>query len=171
MNGSMVAVQIVGLLVMLGVPALYLLRARAKAKEQGSYQPSLDALEQGFLQTRLSGESTPVCVVAFHRTAMKLKPVVVGVTSHRVLVAKGVDFLAFPYDDEGEHLPAAQKTQQGRGFFDCSHDDSEGYCPTVKQAPFTGQVWWMYPALAGFPQQKANLREFSRRFYFQWFYD
>jgi hypothetical protein len=29
----------------------------------------------------------------------------------------------------------------------------------------------MYPFLSGFPDQKANLKELSRRFYFQWFYE
>ena len=82
---------------------------------------------------------------------------------------------AFPYDYEGEHLPSAQKKAQGRGFFDWFHlsfdDGSKGYAPKVKAPPFAGEQWRMYPTNAAYPEQQANLREFSRRFYFQWFYD
>ena len=82
---------------------------------------------------------------------------------------------AYPYDDEGEHLPVQQKDQQGRGFFHWSHgsfkDGTRGYSPTVKQhAPYVGEEWRMYTQVAGFDAQGGNLKEFSRRFYFQWFY-
>lgn len=168
--------QVAILILFLGVVGFFVLRGMSKMKTLGgSVQPGLDALSAGFLQSRSPDESEPVCVVAFH-CASTAQQVTVGVTNKRILVVKGsAPLLSFPYDEQGEHLPSAQKKAQGRGFFEWSHgtfkDGSTGYSPTVKPPPFAGEEWRMYPTIQGFPQQTANLREFSNRFYFQWFYD
>ena len=160
-----------------GFGFFYFKRSSGRGSALGSVTPGLDALRAGFLQTRAPDEPDPVCVVAFHYSTLKVEQVTIGVTDRRILVIKGAGTMhTFPYDDEGEHLPSAQKQQQRRGFFDWRHgsfgDGTKGYKPIVKDhPPFTGEEWRMYPTLDGFPEQKANLREFSRRFYFQWFYD
>lgn len=168
---------VVVLLFAIGFGFFYLKRSSGKAAALGSVRPGVDALRASFLQTRAADEAEPVCVVAFHYSALKVEQVTVGVTDRRILVLKGAGAVqAFAYDREGEFLPSAQKQQQRRGFFTWSHgtfkDGSKGYSPTVKDhPPFRGEEWRMYPTLDGFPEQKANLKEFSRRFYFQWFYD
>jgi hypothetical protein len=168
--------QILGIVLILALTAFLYKRSLRKASALGSVQPGLDALHAGFQQTRTPDESEPVCVVAFHYAPLSVAQVTVGVTNRRVLVQKGPGPMhAFPYDDEGEHLPSAEKKQQKRGFFEWSHgpfgDGSKGYSPTVKNfPPFAGQQWRMYPTLAGYPEQTANLKTFANRFYFQWFY-
>jgi len=161
----------------LGFGFFYFKRSAGKGSAFGSVTPGLDALRAGFLQGRAADEPEPVCVVAFHYSMLKVEQVTIGVTDRRILVIKGAGAMhAFPYDNEGEHLPSSQKQQQRRGFFDWRHgsfgDGTKGYKPIVKDyPPFTGEEWRMYPTLDAFPEQKANLREFSRRFHFQWFYD
>ena len=159
------------ILVFLGLVGFFTMRS-LKRKMPGSVQPGLDALRSAFMQSRAPDESDPVCVVAFHYSMMSVAQVTVGVTNRRVLVVKATGPLhSFAYDHEGEHLPSAQKTKEHRGFFQWSHGAS-GYSPTVKNhPPFAGEEWLMVPVVQGFPEQKANLREFSSRFYFQWFYD
>lgn len=171
MDASRLIPQIVVILVFLGVVAFFTMRS-LKRKTPGSVQPGLDALRAGFMQSRAPDESDPVCVVAFQYSMMSVAQVTVGVTNRRVLVVKGTGHLhSFAYDHEGEHLPSAQKTKEQRGFFQWSHGPS-GYTPTVKHhPPFAGEEWLMVPVVQGFPEQKANLREFASRFYFQWFYD
>ena len=171
MDLSRLIPQVVVILVFLGVVGFFTMRS-LKRKPVGSVQPGLAALWAGFTQSRAPDESEPVCVVAFHYSMMSAVQVTVGVTNRRVLVVKGVGPVhSFPYDHEGEHLPSTQKKSQQRGFFDWSHGAS-GYTPTVKgHAPFAGEEWLMVPTIDGFPSQKANLREFANRFYFQWFYD
>ena len=171
MNAQQFLPQIVAMLLFLGVVGFFTVRS-LKRKTPSSVQPGVDALRAGFAQSRSPDESEPVCVVAFHYGMMSVVQVTVGVTDRRVLVVKGTGpTQSFAYDDEGEHLPSAQKTKEQRGFFHWSHGSS-GYTPTVKRhPPFEGEEWLMVPVVQGFPEQKANLREFSRRFYFQWFYD
>lgn len=177
MPASSSVAQLIVLLLFLGVGAFLFLRSRSKMSELGSCQPGLGALRSGFAQSRAAGETEPVCVVAYHRTSLSLEQVTVGVTNQRVLVVKGSGALhAFPYDDEGEHLPADEKKKQGRGFFEWSHgsfkDGSKGYSPVVKNyPPFAGEEWRMYPTLQGYPEQAASLKVFARRFHFKWFYD
>jgi hypothetical protein len=177
MPASTLIPQLIGLALFLGVGVFLFLRSRSKLTELGSCQPGLDVLRAGFAQSRAADETEPVCVVAYHRTALSMEQVTVGVTNQRVLVVKGGGGLhAFPYDDEGEHLPADEKKQQGRGFFEWSHgsfrDGTKGYSPTVKNhPPFAGEEWRMYPTLQGYPEQAASLKVFARRFYFKWFYD
>jgi hypothetical protein len=170
--------QLVVMVLLAGAFALfYVKRSSAKAAGFGSVQPGLDALRASFMQTRAPGEQEPLCVVALHFSMLKAEQVTVGVTDRRILVIKGAGAMhAFPYDSEGEHLPEAQKQQQQRGFFNWKHgtlkDGSNAYCPTVKNhPPFSGEEWRMYPTIEGFPEQKANLKAFSDRFYFRWFYD
>lgn len=171
MDPSRLIGQIVVIVLFLGIVAFFTMRS-LKRKLPGSVQPGLAALSRGFQESRTPDESDPVCVVAWHYAMMSVEQVTVGVTNRRVLVVKGAGPLhAFAYDDEGEHLPSAQKTKEGRGFFRWSHGPN-GYCPTVnRHPPFAGEEWLMTPHAEGFPQQKANLREFANRFYFQWFYD
>src|SRR4051812_9409483 len=166
--------QVLGLLILVGVGGF--LFVRRKPKPAGPVQPGLDALRAAFAQSRSADESEPVCVVAFHHSMRNVAQVTVGVTDRRILVLKGQGTLhSFPYDDAGEHLPEKQKMALQRGFFHWRHGRFHGttaYCPTVKQhAPFAGEEWRMPPMVPGFADQTANLKEFSRRFYFQWFYD
>lgn len=163
--------RVIVIVAALGAIAAYLLRTIGRRNALASVQSGLGALTAGFARTRAPGEHDPICVVAVHYTLFGAEPVVVGVTNLRVLVVKGRgEMSAFPYDDEGEHLPLAEKSRLGRGFFNWRHDD-KGYWPKVKPAPFTGQTWFMPPTVPGFPAQLGNLREFADRFYFQWFYD
>ena len=168
--------QVFGLLIVVGIGGFLLLRWMRTRKPIGPVQPGLDALRTAFAQSRSPDESEPVCVVAFHHSAMNIAQVTVGVTDRRILVKKGDGTVhSFPYDVAGEHLGVKEKTAQQRGFFHWKHGSFGGrtaYCPTVKQhAPFAGEQWRMPPMVPGFAQQTANLKEFSRRFYFQWFYD
>jgi hypothetical protein len=169
--------QIFVIVLFVGVVAFFVSRSLGRAKKLGSVQPGLDALRAGFMQSRSPDEREPVCVVAYHYSMMSVEQVTVGVTDRRILVVKGTGPMhAFAYDDEGEHLPSSQKKKERRGFFDWSHGDfqdgTRGYSPTVKRhPPFAGEEWRMYPTIEGFQEQKANLREYARRFYFQWFYD
>ncbi len=177
----MQAPQIIMIVAFLAVVGFFAIRSIRGAKSGGlgggSVQPGLDLLRASFAQDRAPNETEPVCVVAFHYSMTSYTQVTVGVTNLRILVVKGPGPMrSFPYDAEGEHLGSTEKTRQQRGFFEWSHGDfkdgSRGYSPTVKRhPPFEGEEWRMYPTLEGFPEQKANLREFSRLFYFQWFYD
>lgn len=173
---EMLIPQLVFVALVIGAVVFFTMRAKGKAKAMGSVQPGLDLVRAGFAASRTPDESEPVCVVAFHYAMMSATQVTVGVTSKRILVVKGEGPMqAFAYDAEGEHLPSKQKSEQKRGFFRWSHgsfnDGSKGYSPTVNHhPPFTGEEWRMYPTIAGFPEQTANLKEFSRLFYFQWFY-
>lgn len=159
-------------LLILGAIAVWWLRSSSKKQALAAVPSVLDALRAGFTQTRAAGESEPVCVVAFGRSTFGTAAIACGVTDRRVLVAKASAALqSFAYDDAGEHLPAAQKQREQRGFFHWKHAP-DGYCPIVTQhGPFRGQEWLMPLFVQGFPNQKPNLREFSRRFYFRWFYD
>lgn len=171
MDVGQVVGQIVVILVFLGVVGFFTVRSIKRKTGITTVEPGLQALWAGFNPTRAPDESEPVCVVAFHYSMMSVAQVTVGVTNRRVLVVKGPGPMqAFPYDQEGEHMGQAQKTKEGRGFFRWSHGP-KGYTPTVKQPPFAGEEWLMLPDVQGFPQQRANLREFANRFYFQWFYD
>lgn len=170
--------QIIAMVVFLGIVVFFVVRSQkgGAAAALASVQTGVDALRAQFAQTKTEGETDPVIVVAYHYAMMSATQVTVGVTDRRVLVVKGTaPMQSFPYDNEGEHLPSKQKKAEKRGFFDWSHgtfnDGSKGYSPTVKQAPYAGEEWRMYPELPGFPEQTANLKEFSRRFYFQWFYN
>jgi hypothetical protein len=177
MDPSVIVLQVVGLLVFAAV--FFLLRKRSRAMLEAlssGVQPGLSALREGFTRSRTPGESEPVCVVAFHRTLLNAEQVTIGVTNQRVLVVKGAGFHAFPYDYAAEHLPAEEKDKLGRGFFHWVHNVTKSgagwYCPRVKQfPPFSGQEWIMYPTLEAYPEQTAALREFSRLFYFRWFYN
>ncbi len=169
--------QVLGLLILVGLGAFLFVRSTRKPTATGPVQPGLDALRSAFAQSRSPDENEPVCVVAFHHSIRNVAQVTVGVTDRRILVVKGHGTVhSFPYDDEGEHLPVQQKMALQRGFFHWKHGRVTGgttaYCPTVKQhAPFAGEQWRMPPMVQGFPEQTANLKEFSRRFYFQWFYN
>jgi hypothetical protein len=62
-------------------------------------------------------------------------------------------------------------SREKRGFFHWTHGPN-GYAPRVHApSPFTGEEWRMTRFVQGFPQQEPNLKEFSRRFYFRWFYN
>jgi hypothetical protein len=163
--------RVVIIVVVVGGGLMYALRALGRRNVLGAVQPGLDALRAGFLQTRGPNEEEPVCVVGIHHTAFGAEQVTVGVTNHRILVVKGRGRMcAFPYDYEGEHLGVSEKTRQQRGFFNWRHGSS-GYSPVVKNhPPFSGESWLLPPRVPAFPQQWQNLREFSNRFYFEWFY-
>jgi hypothetical protein len=169
--------QIVAIVLLVAVAGFFASRSLTRAKKLGSVQPGLDTLRASYALSRARDESDPVCVIAYRYSMLSVEQVTVGLTDRRILVVKGTGPLhTFAYDEEGEHLPVAQKNKERRGFFHWSHgafnDGSTGYSPTVKRhPPFEGEEWRMYPTQQGFPDQKANLREFSRRFHFQWFYD
>lgn len=171
--------QIIMMVVFLGVVVFFVVRSKGMAAKGAAaldFRPSLAALRAGAAANREPGESEPVCVVAYHYSGFSAQPVVVGVTERHIFVVKGTSpMMTFPYDYEGEHYSSKEKTKQRKGFFDWSHGDcddgTKGYSPKVKVAPFAGEEWRMYPTMEGFPEQKDNLREFSDRFYFQWFYD
>jgi hypothetical protein len=169
--------QLVFVALVIVAVVFFTVRAKRKGASMGNVQSGVDAVRAGFAASRAPDETDPVCVVAYHYGAMSATQVTVGVTNRRVLVVKGGSPMqSFPYDAEGEHLPSKEKTANKRGFFRWSHgtfpDGSKGYSPTVNNyPPFTNEEWRMYPELPGFPEQTANLKEFSRLFYFQWFYN
>jgi hypothetical protein len=122
---------------------------------------------EAFETSRLRNEEEPVCVMAYHNHIS----ILVGVTDLRVLVQKeNGPMVGFDYDDEGEHLPSAEKNKQKRGYFRWSHQKGIGYTPTVVNGPFAGEEWVMPLQVPGFAAQKSGLEEFSSRFYFAWFY-
>lgn len=164
--------RVVVSLVILGGLLVWWLRSSSKKRALQAVPAVLDALRAGFAQTRSGDESEPVCVVAFQRSFLGMAAIASGVTNRRVLVVKGTDALqSAAYDYDGEHLPAERKDREQRGFFHWKHSP-EGYCPTVtSRGPFYGEQWLMPLFVQGFPQQKPGLREFSKRFYFRWFYD
>jgi hypothetical protein len=158
-------IGMIGFFIVLAI-AVYL-SYRKTAKSQKSPGELVQALEQQFQKIKESGETEPVAVIGYH----KGRPLIVGVNDRRVLVLKGDGALhQAPYDDEGEHLPAAEKDKQRRGYFDWAHEDGAGYYPRVKAGPFKGQEFLLPVEVAGYPQQRDNLHEFASRFYFAWFY-
>ena len=134
--------------------------------------PGVNALYLAFMYMRAPGASLTRCV--WWLSIPLVSPVSRSLSCHRSSHsgdqgrASSSSSLTIT---RGEHLPSAQKESQQRGFFHWKHSKA-GYCPVVKNFPrFAGQEWEMQPVVAGFPQQTANLKEFSRRFHFQWFYN
>lgn len=162
--------------------ALYAFYAMRKVKADGAKQMQLvpvgvERLHAHIQMTRRAGESDPTCVVAYHYEGRTFQLVFVGVTNERIVVIKDEGQPhEFPYDDEGEHLPAADKEAQGRGFFSWRHsekmpDGRSAYTPDVKKhPPFSGEEWQMFLEVPGHPAQRQSLEAFSRIFYFKWFY-
>ena len=165
----------VGIAVIAVGASLYMAQ-RARQQHAGTTAALAGEVEQVHRYAAEIGQSSPTCTIAYEST--KRTPIVVGFTEQRVLVKPFGDKVhEFQYDDEGEHLRSAEKLKQNRGFFEWKFDDEvypgqRIYAPLVKSngGVFANQVWYFFPQIDGFPQQKENMHKFAHAFFFQWFW-